>query len=256
MAKEINIQPSQELRFSFVGDKFAIRFAKLNVDPAGTFDVVVDGVPVSEDISHYQSPAAFGFSELVEVDFGRHDVRIINNSTSIALRLEAIEHYRSVEVLNQGLIGTASGQWLSGGALLSGAVPAGATHAMIMLGTNDRSATSSPRQPSKVADNVESIVTWLLANREGIQPVVYSPPIARANSEQGGSATYYFTASEVSRALGAMCARKGFAFVDFNAELKAGDLAGTDPLASDDLHLGDAGHLARFRLDARLLTAG
>ncbi|KRE04321.1 hypothetical protein ASE63_25740 [Bosea sp. Root381] len=192
----------------------------------------------------------------MEVDFGRHDVRIINHSTSIALRLEAIEHYRSVEVLNQGLIGTASGQWLSGGALLSGAVPAGATHAMIMLGTNDRNTTAAPRQPSKVADNVESIVTWLLANRAGIQPIVYSPPLARGNSEQGGSGTFYFTASEVGRALGAMCARKGYAFVDFNAALSADDLAGIDPLVSDDLHLGDAGHLARFRLDARLLTTG
>lgn len=253
LGKNIDIVPGQELRFRFTGDRFAVYFAKLNNDPAATFDIVIDGVTVASP-SHYAASSAFSFSEEVSTDFGTHAVRLVNKSASSNLRVEAIEHFRSVEVINQGIVGTTSTSWLPAGALLSAAVPSNATHAMIMLGTNDRAASAQPRQSAKVADNVEAIVTWLLANRPEIQPLIYSPPIARGNSEQGGAGTFYFTASEVGRALGAMCARKGYAFVDLNAELKAAELAGANPLVADDLHLSDAGHLARFNLDSRLLS--
>lgn len=231
------------LEFEFTGDEFKVVFAKLNFDAGATFTVEIDGVVVGSTYAH-GGGNAFGFEELITTTFGKHRVRIWNNSTTQALRLEAIKHHRKLQIRNQGIIGTASHQWVPGQPLFDNGVYPEDTFAFIQLGTNDRPTTALPNlrinAAQRVRDNLGLSGSALLAS--GIQVILMTP--TRATDDYPGNPLYAWDTQDLAMAIRQAAGDLGVSCID-NFAMSTFDPAGG--YLSDGLHDNDSGHRGTFR---------
>ncbi|WP_368517490.1 hypothetical protein [Rhizobium sp.] len=257
LRKYVSVFQNYELTFDFFGDQMTLWFSKLNTDAGASFDVYLDDVLIGDDISHYASPAAFSGSYVINTTLGHHTVRVRNNSATQNLRVEAIEHNRLCRVINNGIIGTNSTEWLPTGNLLSGGLPASATHAILMIGTNDRSDSSNaPTDAVKITDNLSTIADWIAANRAATAFCLMTPPKAIGPSEEGGGTVpdYFFTAAEAAQAATIAAARKKLPCIDVYAHTNMLDCDGIVYLESTGLHFNDTGSSEVYRLIAKHLS--
>ncbi|TXH82814.1 MAG: SGNH/GDSL hydrolase family protein [Rhizobium sp.] len=241
------------LEFPVYGQTLSLWFSALPNDAAQTLDVYVNGV-LHGSMSAYASPAAF--SKNYDIDFGSvvsKTVKLVNNSATTSLRLEAIEHKRICRVVNNGIIGTSSNTWLPAGALLSGGLPIEANFAMIMLGTNDRGDTTFPRDAVRLERNLSSILDWISANRPFTKPLLMTSVRAVGNYEEPDNpGTYFFSSSEVALANARVAASRKLPLIDIYGAINRIIVNGDDPLA-DDLHYNDIGHKAVFEVISKFM---
>ncbi|RYC10081.1 SGNH/GDSL hydrolase family protein [Ciceribacter ferrooxidans] len=247
-----SVPPSNEMQFTFFGDEITVWFTTIGDDPSATFTVYVDGSAVAT-VSHYGVPAAYSQSYMISAALGKHVVRVVNNSATQNLRIEALEHNRICRVVNQGIIGTMSTEWVPTGTLLADGLTADSNHVVIQLGTNDRGHTTQPRAPQQIIDSLTTIITWIGENRPNANIALMAPPQAIGTSEEGGGGTYYYSTAEVSQAIAMVARRLGLPFLDNYAMTAQLGING-DTFLSDNLHPNDFGHSEMFKSIVRFIS--
>ncbi|GLR49220.1 GDSL-type esterase/lipase family protein [Shinella yambaruensis] len=232
------------LYFEFTGDTFKIRLATISTDPAATYTVEIDGTVVGV-YNAYSSPSAWGAEQMISTAFGRHRVRVWNNSALQGLRLEAILHHRRIQVRNQGIIGTQSQQWL----------PTDMTYNLYpgimdedefvfgQIGTNDRATTTSPLRINagqRTRDSLKTIGAHLAGR--GKHLILMTP--TRATTDWPDAPNMSFDTQELAMAIRQAAGDLGVSCID-NFAMSTFDPAGG--YLSDGLHDNDNGHRGTFR---------
>lgn len=246
------IAAGQYMEFEVYGDNLTIWYTTLANNPAQVMDVYVGGA-LHGSPSAYSATAQFSARYDINTGgVGRRTIKIANNS-AYSLRIEAIEHHRICRVINNGIIGTNSGQWLPGGTLLADGWPINATDAFIMLGTNDRPALATPQDAVRLERNLGTMVDWGVANRPFTSPVLMTSVRAVGSYEEPGNpGTYFFSSSEVALANARVAAKKKLPLIDLYGEANRIIVRGDNPL-DDGLHWGDLGHRAVFEVISRAI---
>ncbi|ELL2802784.1 hypothetical protein Q4987_002960 [Escherichia coli] len=251
--RSIDIQQGSALTFRFSGTAITLVYATLkNLNVV----IYVDGVVKSTVVTDNSAVPAFGTTLTISgLSDSAHVLRIETAETSgDAFRLQYIRRNKSHSVMNSGIIGTNTGEWLPGGSLLvPAALPTNVTHILIQLGTNDRgmAAGASYLAGSQgTFSNLVAIVKSLRNQYPGVKIILVAPPYAPDDGEYGSS-------DEVARAVRRAARVLECGFVDqYSATLEV-ELQGESWLNSDRLHPNDYGHRVMFRnLQNWLLMSG
>lgn len=241
--RSINIQHGSALTFQFSGTAITLVYATLkNLNVA----IYVDGVLKSTVVTDDSAVPAFGTTLTISgLSDGAHVLRIETAETSgDAFRLQYIRRNKSHSVMNSGIIGTNTGEWLPGGSLLvSAALPTNVTHILIQLGTNDRGMAAGPSYLAGAQGTFSNLVTIVKSLRNsypGVKIILVAPPYAPDDGDYGSS-------DEVARAVRRAARVLECGFVDqYSATLEV-ELQGESWLNSDRLHPNDYGHRVMFR---------
>lgn len=243
LGRVVDVYPGYELQFEYVGDQFYVVHALLTNVAGSSFQLYIDGVLFS-NVNTYGGPS-FSHEHGEGPSFGRHAIRLVPLLS--ATRFEAIHLIRRARFDNQGLSGTYTGQWLPSGANLPAAVPANATHAIIMLGTNDRiRGRPDPQSSARIYDNLNTILNWFDASRPTVEIILMAANKALGNKEAIDNPTdYAFTMAEVAQAIKRVAQERELAFIDHYTLTVMMDDKGQN-FTTDNLHPNDAGYEAMF----------
>jgi lysophospholipase L1-like esterase len=236
----INANYNAWFEFDLVGDNFKIVYAGQSSGTNRYADVYVDGALVG---SWEYGAAVLWQQESPEftVPFGKHKVQVRNRSTDGGnFRLEGVRVTRKIRVVNDGIIGTWTGEWLPGSPLLTGSVQDSDEFVFIQLGTNDRAQTSVPNDPIRTRDNLKLIATHV---RDTLGKEVILMACNAVTSED--PATYKYNQGDVARVIYDLSQEMSLDFIDnYRATVQA-KIDGVSYLA-DGLHPNDAGYRIMF----------
>ena len=250
--RSIDIQQGSALTFQFSGTAITLVYANLkNLNVA----IYVDGVLKSTVVTDNSAVPAFGttltISGLSDV---AHVLRIETAETSgEAFRLQYIRRNKSHSVMNSGIIGTNTGEWLPGGSLLvPNALPSNVTHVLIKLGTNDRGMANGASYMAGAQGtfvNLNAIVNSLRNTYPGVRVILIAPPYAPTDSAYGSS-------DEIARAVRRAAKVLECGFIDLYSPTLELEMQGETWL-SDGLHPNDYGYRVMFKnLQSAIVSAG
>ncbi len=236
LRRTLDIAAGDQLIVPFMGNAIDVIHADLVGSGAQFYvdDQLVATYPGSAGGSNWGRVTAIS-----DLSAGRHVLRIVSNGSSAGFRLEALRRVKRVSLINNGIIGTRSGSWLPSGSLLPGGIPAGTTHVLIQLGTNDRGFAGSATEPAGAAStypNLVAIVDWVRANRPDAACILLAPPVAPTDGSEAGS-------GDVLRAVRRAAEARGCGYIDIHSVTGVIEDAGGAWL-DDGLHPNDAGHRA------------
>lgn len=226
------------LVFDFTGDEFTVVHANVGGAVSATYTIEVDDVIIGDAYEHGLGNA-WGLADVIPVSYGKHRVRIWNNSATQGLRLEAIKVNRLMRVRNQGIIGRSTVSWLPSGVLYPGILPVD-EFVLLMLGTNDRVTDSNQINAGvRIRDNLKTIGEQLQI--DGKTLILMTPP--RATTDWPGDSALSFDTQEAAMAVRQAAGDLAVSYID-NYAATAVEPAGA--LLADGLHLNDAGQRAVF----------
>lgn len=227
------------VEFDLWGDNLKVIYAGQSAGTNRYCDVYVDGSLVGSwgygaAVLWQQESPEFTFP------FGKHKVQLRNRSTDGgAFRLEGIRVTKKVRVINDGIIGTWTGEWLPGSSLLSG-VSSSDEFVFVQLGTNDRAQSSVPNDPIRTMDNLRAITTYL-RDTLGKKPLLLA--CCAVTSEPPD--TYKYNQGDVARVIYDLSQELNVDMVDqYRATIQL-KIDGTTYL-SDGLHPNDFGYRVMF----------
>lgn len=230
--------------FRYVGGDIDIVHAALD---GAQYDFYVDGV--LRATYNYVAPVRFGVvTSITGVAFGSHVVEVVTRGAQL-FRMEAVRRSKIMSFANNGLNGSNSSEWLPGGDLLSGGVPADTTHIIIQLGTNDRAMSAGAAYPAGAAgtyQNLVDIVTWLRENRPLALVTLMAPPYTPGERDYGDSGQEAVAVRRAAKALGT-------GFIDNWSHTYEVALTGEVWLA-DGIHPNQNGHRYMFQNILRAIT--
>lgn len=229
--------------WTMTGDSFDLRYG---ATPEGAqYRVYVDGVLLgtyATSSSDQGIPIGFKNSRTHSFAFKRGAVikveAVGGNVSRDTLRVESIRFNRKLRVTNQGIVGVASERYRT--VLLSSAMRADDSVALIQLGTNDRgmpAAIDAPTSPASLSRNLSLMLDTIIA--AGATPILFC---ANQTDDNAGKA---YSMGEVRASIANLAGSRVIDFVDqfgLTARLKA---AGINYLA-DGLHPNDLGHFLMF----------
>ncbi|PCQ19258.1 hypothetical protein CP995_15555 [Klebsiella pneumoniae] len=174
-------------------------------------------------------------------------------SAGSPLRLQYLVRNKRHSVMNSGLIGTNTAEWLPGGTLLvPEALPPNVTHILIKLGTNDRGMATGPGYMAGAQGtfvNLNVIVNSLRTTYPGVRIILIAPPYAPTDSAYGSS-------DEIARAVRGAARVLECGFIDLYSPTLELELQGETWL-SDGLHPNDYGYRTMFKaVQAAIVSAG
>lgn len=228
---------NSNIEFELFGDNFIVRHAGQSSGTNRFVDIYDNNVKIGE--IDYSSPVAWGLEKSFTLPFGRHFISIRNRSTDGGLfRLEAIKVTQKIRVINDGLQGTWSGEWLPSGSLLS-TVSTADEFIFLMLGTNDRGVASKPTDPQRTKDNLRTIANHLLTI--GKQVVLMSANAVDSSSESGK----FYNQGDVARVTKSLAIELNLSYID-NYQATVQDKIDGTAYLSDGLHPNNLGHRIIF----------
>ncbi|HCO7395045.1 TPA: SGNH/GDSL hydrolase family protein [Escherichia coli] len=248
----IDILAGRSVSFQFSGPAISLVYATLQNLNASIY---IDGVLNTSVVTDGTVTPAFGTRlDISGLTDSTHTMRIeCGTSAGSPFRLQYLVRNKAHSVMNSGLIGTNTAEWLPGGTLLvSAALPTNVTHILIQLGTNDRGmATGSSYMAGAQGTfvNLNAIVNSLRSSYPGVRIILIAPPYAPTDSAYGSS-------DEIARAVRRAAKVLECGFIDqYSATLEV-EMQGESWL-SDGLHPNDYGYRTMFKnLQAAIVSAG
>ncbi|HCA7333185.1 TPA: SGNH/GDSL hydrolase family protein [Klebsiella pneumoniae] len=248
----IDILAGRSVSFQFSGPAISLVYATLQNLNASIY---IDGVLNTSVVTDGTVTPAFGTRlDISGLSDATHTLRIESaSSAGSPFRLQYLVRNKAHSVMNSGIIGTNTAEWLPGGTLLvSAALPTNVTHILIQLGTNDRGmATGSSYMAGAQGTfvNLNAIVNSLRSSYPGVRIILIAPPYAPTDSAYGSS-------DEIARAVRRAARVLECGFIDqYSATLEV-EMQGESWL-SDGLHPNDYGYRTMFKnLQAAIVSAG
>ncbi|MDV2860352.1 SGNH/GDSL hydrolase family protein [Psychrobacter sp. CAM01] len=227
------------VEFDLVGDNFTVIYAGQPDGTSRVVDVYDNDVKIGE--FDYSSPVSWSLTKSFDLDFGRHRISLRNRSTDGGIfRLEAIQVTQKMRMINDGISGTWTYEWLPSQNGLFNAISESDEFVFVMLGTNDRSQNIKPLTAQKTKNNLRIIANTLIST--GKQVVLMSANAASATDE---AKNRKYSQGDVSRVTQELAAELGVDFINNYAatvQAKIDGVAYTD----DGLHPNDLGHKMIF----------
>ncbi|HBZ1568988.1 TPA: hypothetical protein MJG38_21010 [Klebsiella pneumoniae] len=248
----IDILAGRSVSFQFSGPAISLVYATLQNLNASIY---IDGVLNASVVTDGTVTPTFGTRlDISGLTDAIHTMRIeCAASAGSPLRLQYLVRNKRHSVMNSGLIGTNTAEWLPGGTLLvPEALPANVTHVLIKLGTNDRGMATGPGYMAGAQGtfvNLNAIVNSLRSTYPGVRIILIAPPYAPTDSAYGSS-------DEIARAVRRAARVLECGFIDLYSPTLELELQGETWL-SDGLHPNDYGYRTMFKaVQAAIVSAG
>ncbi len=248
----IDILAGRSVSFQFSGPAISLVYATLQNLNASIY---IDGVLNTSVVTDGTVTPAFGTRlDISGLTDAMHTMRIeCAASAGSPLRLQYLVRNKRHSVMNSGLIGTNTAEWLPGGTLLvPEALPPNVTHVLIKLGTNDRGMAAGSSYMAGAQGtfvNLNAIVTSLRSTYPGVQVILLAPPYAPTDSAYGSS-------DEIARAVRRAAKVLQCGFIDLYSPTLELEMQGETWL-SDGLHPNDYGYRTMFKaVQAAIVSAG
>ncbi|HHD2687713.1 TPA: SGNH/GDSL hydrolase family protein, partial [Klebsiella pneumoniae] len=248
----IDILAGRSVSFQFSGPAISLVYATLQNLNASIY---IDGVLNASVVTDGTVTPTFGTRlDISGLTDAIHTMRIeCAASAGSPLRLQYLVRNKRHSVMNSGLIGTNTAEWLPGGTLLvPEALPSNVTHVLIKLGTNDRGMATGPGYMAGAQGtfvNLCAIVNSLRSTYPGVRIILIAPPYAPTDSAYGSS-------DEIARAVRRAARVLECGFIDLYSPTLELEMQGETWL-SDGLHPNDYGYRAMFKaVQAAIVSAG
>lgn len=248
----IDILAGRSVSFQFSGPAISLVYATLQNLNASIY---IDGVLNTSVVTDGTVTPAFGTRlDISGLTDAIHTMRIeCAASAGSPLRLQYLVRNKRHSVMNSGLIGTNTAEWLPGGTLLvPEALPSNVTHVLIKLGTNDRGMATGPGYMAGAQGtfvNLCAIVNSLRSTYPGVRIILIAPPYAPTDSAYGSS-------DEIARAVRRAARILECGFIDLYSPTLELEMQGETWL-SDGLHPNDYGYRTMFKaVQAAIVSAG
>lgn len=248
----IDILAGRSVSFQFSGPAISLVYATLQNLNASFY---IDGVLNTSVVTDGTVTPAFGTRlDISGLTDAIHTMRIeCAASAGSPLRLQYLVRNKRHSVMNSGLIGTNTAEWLPGGTLLvPEALPSNVTHVLIKLGTNDRGMATGPGYMAGAQGtfvNLNAIVNSLRSTYPGVRIILIAPPYAPTDSAYGSS-------DEIARAVRRAARVLECGFIDLYSPTLELEMQGETWL-SDGLHPNDYGYRTMFKaVQAAIVSAG
>lgn len=248
----IDILAGRSVSFQFSGTAISLVYATLQNLNASIY---IDGVLNASVVTDGTVTPTFGTRlDISGLTDAIHTMRIeCAASAGSPLRLQYLVRNKRHSVMNSGLIGTNTAEWLPGGTLLvPEALPSNVTHVLIKLGTNDRGMATGPGYMAGAQGtfvNLNAIVNSLRSTYPGVRIILIAPPYAPTDSAYGSS-------DEIARAVRRAARVLECGFIDLYSPTLELELQGETWL-SDGLHPNDYGYRTMFKaVQAAIVSAG
>ncbi|HEA1661554.1 TPA: SGNH/GDSL hydrolase family protein [Escherichia coli] len=248
----IDILAGRSVSFQFSGPAISLVYATLQNLNASIY---IDGVLNASVVTDGTVTPTFGTRlDISGLTDAMHTMRIeCAASAGSPLRLQYLVRNKRHSVMNSGLIGTNTAEWLPGGTLLvPEALPANVTHVLIKLGTNDRGMATGPGYMAGAQGtfvNLSAIVNSLRSTYPGVRIILIAPPYAPTDSAYGSS-------DEIARAVRRAARVLECGFIDLYSPTLELEMQGETWL-SDGLHPNDYGYRTMFKaVQAAIVSAG
>ncbi|HHS9814296.1 SGNH/GDSL hydrolase family protein [Klebsiella pneumoniae] len=248
----IDILAGRSVSFQFSGPAISLVYATLQNLNASIY---IDGVLNASVVTDGTVTPTFGTRlDISGLTDAIHTMRIeCAASAGSPLRLQYLVRNKRHSVMNSGLIGTNTAEWLPGGTLLvPEALPSNVTHVLIKLGTNDRGMATGPGYMAGAQGtfvNLNAIVNSLRSTYPGVRVILIAPPYAPTDSAYGSS-------DEIARAVRRAARVLECGFIDLYSPTLELEMHGETWL-SDGLHPNDYGYRTMFKaVQAAIVSAG
>ncbi|VGF58264.1 flagellar biosynthesis, cell-distal portion of basal-body rod [Klebsiella pneumoniae] len=248
----IDILAGRSVSLQFSGPAISLVYATLQNLNASIY---IDGVLNASVVTDGTVTPTFGTRlDISGLTDAIHTMRIeCAASAGSPLRLQYLVRNKRHSVMNSGLIGTNTAEWLPGGTLLvPEALPSNVTHVLIKLGTNDRGMATGPGYMAGAQGtfvNLNAIVNSLRSTYPGVRIILIAPPYAPTDSAYGSS-------DEIARAVRRAARVLECGFIDLYSPTLELELQGETWL-SDGLHPNDYGYRTMFKaVQAAIVSAG
>ncbi|HDK6612239.1 TPA: hypothetical protein M2P53_001014 [Klebsiella variicola] len=248
----IDILAGRSVSFQFSGTAISLVYATLQNLNASIY---IDGVLNASVVTDGTVTPTFGTRlDISGLTDAIHTMRIeCAASAGSPLRLQYLVRNKRHSVMNSGLIGTNTAEWLPGGTLLvPEALPSNVTHVLIKLGTNDRGMATGPGYMAGAQGtfvNLNAIVNSLRSTYPGVRVILIAPPYAPTDSAYGSS-------DEIARAVRRAARVLECGFIDLYSPTLELEMQGETWL-SDGLHPNDYGYRTMFKaVQAAIVSAG
>ncbi|EPY4986800.1 SGNH/GDSL hydrolase family protein [Klebsiella quasipneumoniae] len=248
----IDILAGRAVSFQFSGPAISLVYATLQNLNASIY---IDGVLNASVVTDGTVTPTFGTRlDISGLTDAIHTMRIeCAASAGSPLRLQYLVRNKRHSVMNSGLIGTNTAEWLPGGTLLvPEALPSNVTHVLIKLGTNDRGMATGPGYMAGAQGtfvNLNAIVNSLRSTYPGVRIILIAPPYAPTDSAYGSS-------DEIARAVRRAASVLECGFIDLYSPTLELEMQGETWL-SDGLHPNDYGYRTMFKaVQAAIVSAG
>ncbi|ENZ9030094.1 SGNH/GDSL hydrolase family protein [Klebsiella pneumoniae] len=248
----IDILAGRSVSFQFSGPAISLVYATLQNLNASIY---IDGVLNASVVTDGTVTPTFGTRlDISGLTDAIHTMRIeCAASAGSPLRLQYLVRNKRHSVMNSGLIGTNTAEWLPGGTLLvPEALPSNVTHVLIKLGTNDRGMATGPGYMAGAQGtfvNLNAIVNSLRSTYPGVRVILIAPPYAPTDSAYGSS-------DEIARAVRRAARVLECGFIDLYSPTLELEMQGETWL-SDGLHPNDYGYRTMFKaVQAAIVSAG
>ncbi|EGJ59026.1 hypothetical protein HMPREF0021_03325, partial [Acinetobacter baumannii 6013150] len=161
-------------------------------------DVFVDDVLHSSFNVYTTSPAFDGSTTISGLPDGSKKIRIANrlSNSTIYARLVSITATRKVSVINEGISGTNSKQWLDNN-WIPDKISTKANYVFMMIGTNDRHTT---QKIGTFKNQYLQLIDRITAKNPKAQIIIMSPPAVTQN-EDPNTTVYKFRIADLNYAL-------------------------------------------------------
>ncbi|EMN4678789.1 SGNH/GDSL hydrolase family protein [Klebsiella variicola] len=248
----IDILAGRSVSLQFSGPAISLVYATLQNLNASIY---IDGVLNASVVTDGTVTPTFGTRlDISGLTDAIHTMRIeCAASAGSPLRLQYLVRNKRHSVMNSGLFGTNTAEWLPGGTLLvPEALPSNVTHVLIKLGTNDRGMATGPGYMAGAQGtfvNLNAIVNSLRSTYPGVRIILIAPPYAPTDSAYGSS-------DEIARAVRRAARVLECGFIDLYSPTLELELQGETWL-SDGLHPNDYGYRTMFKaVQAAIVSAG
>ncbi|ENO7766616.1 SGNH/GDSL hydrolase family protein [Klebsiella pneumoniae] len=248
----IDILAGRSVSLQFSGPAISLVYATLQNLNASIY---IDGVLNASVVTDGTVTPTFGTRlDISGLTDAIHTMRIeCAASAGSPLRLQYLVRNKRHSVMNSGLIGTNTAEWLPGGTLLvPEALPSNVTHVLIKLGTNDRGMATGPGYMAGAQGtfvNLNAIVNSLRSTYPGVRVILIAPPYAPTDSAYGSS-------DEIARAVRRAARVLECGFIDLYSPTLELEMQGETWL-SDGLHPNDYGYRTMFKaVQAAIVSAG
>lgn len=230
------LYPTAWLEFQMTGDELELFYTATTGTPE--YELFVDGVSQGKFASN-NTVAANKLSRKHTFPYGTHTIRIAHGGVISQVRLEGIRVNKKFIFKNAGNIGRSSDDWQKGLAngLYDTAFSPHDRHAIIMLGTNDRTVDgwNEANSPDSTIKLLNNLVTDIQSDFPDMQ--VY---IACANDVGEDESTKAFPMREVKDATATVAMLNNLPFIDHYSATRKFNKS---KILADGLHPNEAGHL-------------
>ncbi|EPF6400677.1 SGNH/GDSL hydrolase family protein [Acinetobacter baumannii] len=229
-----------DMEFDFNGSAFTINYAKLGngSESESMIDVFVND-ELHSSFNVFSASPDFGFSTTIsDLAEGKKKIRIANrlNNSSIYARLVSISATRKISVINEGVSGWSTNNWLAND-YISSKITSKLNYVFTKLGTNDRHTT---QKIGTFKNQYNQILDRIYAKNSNAQIIIVSPPPV-TQDEDPVTSNYKFRIADVDYALAGIAKSRNISFISLFEELSKLKARGIVFLG-DNIHPNDYGY--------------